>query len=440
MLIAQGRGMPCAQCLEVDQWQDQRRVVPRVKFVAELVTVAFKLVLETASFRVCDYLLVPRPILAAKREHLLQVAPEFCAPNHVATAYGPDLPFHAILQCLGLGYYLQALDETGNGFAICPLVTLVAKRLERGYGPVELPQVSFPLSLGLGSYSSGCGESFCIREEQLPLTQPTVQPSSCVEHCDRLPSHESQLCRRHPICGRRQRKRRLAKQLRQRFRQPLNGVPSNPLLPRAAIAVAESPLQLLRQGLVRVDCSPRPAPSSLSARESTAAARVWRMSASQLAAGVRSSPELRLLTICAGLEEQVDHVASLLRSLLCHCVVFDEREEPLEAAIYCHPLHKGRLRLALAFHSKACQSFGLILARAQGVNELLRATTPRRRSFSVRGTGNCSNRITDTILAASTNRACSPALAKSMSHSELRTSTKMLPQLRSPCWCMRRGL
>eukprot|EP00964_Phaeocystis_antarctica_P084490 scaffold53217_cov71-Phaeocystis_antarctica.AAC.6 len=26
-----------------------------------------------------------------------------------------------------------------------------------------------------------------------------------------------------------------------------------------------------------------------------------------------------------------------------------------------------------------------------------------------------------------------------MSHSELRTSTRMLPQLRSPCWCMRRG-
>eukprot|EP00964_Phaeocystis_antarctica_P039987 scaffold22842_cov65-Phaeocystis_antarctica.AAC.6 len=49
-------------------------------------------------------------------------------------------------------------------------------------------------------------------------------------------------------------------------------------------------------------------------------------------------PELRLHTVCAGIEEQINHVASFFRSLLCHCVVFDEREKPLVAAICCQPL------------------------------------------------------------------------------------------------------
>eukprot|EP00964_Phaeocystis_antarctica_P076987 scaffold47693_cov67-Phaeocystis_antarctica.AAC.1 len=64
MLRAQRRGMPCAQCLKAGKGQDQRRVVPRVKSDAELVAVlAFKLVLSTATSRVCDSLFEPRPVL-----------------------------------------------------------------------------------------------------------------------------------------------------------------------------------------------------------------------------------------------------------------------------------------------------------------------------------------------------------------------------------------
>eukprot|EP00964_Phaeocystis_antarctica_P076989 scaffold47693_cov67-Phaeocystis_antarctica.AAC.3 len=57
----------------------------------------------------------------------------------------------------------------------------------------------------------------------------------------------------------------------------------------------------------------------------------WRLALAHL-------PELRLLIICAGLDEQINHTACLFRSLLCHCVVFDEREEPLADVICCQPL------------------------------------------------------------------------------------------------------
>eukprot|EP00964_Phaeocystis_antarctica_P038515 scaffold22030_cov66-Phaeocystis_antarctica.AAC.6 len=186
----------------------------------------------------------------------------------------------------------------------------------------------------------------CIREEQSPLSQPAVQPSSRAEHCNRLPSRESQVRRQHLICGRWQRQRRLAQQLCQRLCQPLNSVPSDPLLPRAAIAVAKGAQRSLEQWKEKLDwvqvrfdgfaiallasaalsdelCRHFQHASAQLQRELGVGRPVcWRLALAHL-------PELRLLPICARLEEQVNHVASLFCSLLCHCVVLDEREEPL---------------------------------------------------------------------------------------------------------------
>eukprot|EP00964_Phaeocystis_antarctica_P001033 scaffold591_cov65-Phaeocystis_antarctica.AAC.5 len=174
-----------------------------------------------------------------------------------------------------------------------------------------------------------------------------------------------------------ERQRRLAQQLRQRFRQPLSGVPSDPLLPRAAIAIAKGAQRSLEQwkeklGGVQVLVNGVALLASAAIHDELR--RHFQHARAQLQRELGVGRPLRLLPICAGLEEHVDHVASLFRSLLCHCVVFDEQEEPPEAAICCHPLHK--CRLGLAFRSKARQSFGLVLARAQGINKFLRAATP----------------------------------------------------------------
>eukprot|EP00964_Phaeocystis_antarctica_P074217 scaffold45582_cov70-Phaeocystis_antarctica.AAC.1 len=184
---------------------------------------------------------------------------------------------------------------------------------------------------------------------------------------------------------------RLAKQLRQSYCQPLSSVPSDPFLPRAAIAVAKGAQRSLEQWNEKLDgvqvffhgfavalLASTALSDELRRHFQHASAQLqrelgvswpvyWRLAFAHL-------PELRLRTVCTGLEEQVDHVASLLRSLLCHCVVVDEQEKPLVHIICCHPLHKGRL--GIARRSKARQSCGLVLARTQGVNKLPRATTP----------------------------------------------------------------
>eukprot|EP00964_Phaeocystis_antarctica_P118564 scaffold82349_cov62-Phaeocystis_antarctica.AAC.2 len=181
-----------------------------------------------------------------------------------------------------------SLDEAGRGFAAYSLITLVAQYFERGHGLQEGLKCwnsrQEVLSSCLKYHTHGCRtwrlprqhglvdlvkrerELFvrdevlrrwlfvCTCEEQSPLPQPTVQSSSRVDDCNRLPSHESQLLlRQYLICGHWQRQGRLAQQRCQRLCQLLNSVPSHLFLPRAAIAVAKSAQRALEQWKEEMD-------------------------------------------------------------------------------------------------------------------------------------------------------------------------------------------
>eukprot|EP00964_Phaeocystis_antarctica_P104362 scaffold69491_cov72-Phaeocystis_antarctica.AAC.2 len=227
-----------------------------------------------------------------------------------------------------------------------------------------------------------------------PPTTELVTPLADRIRTDAQPLEVCVCTHEHPISGRGKRQRRLAKHLGQRFRQPPSGVPSDPLLPRAAITVAKGAQRSLEQWKEKLDgvqvrfhgfaialFAPAALSDELRRHLQHASAQLqrelgvgrpgcWRLAFSHL-------PELIMVPICAGLDEQVNHVARLLCSLLCHCVVIYEREEPLKAlvaAICCHLLHK--CRLGITRRSKRRQSFGLLLAGAQGVSKLLRAATP----------------------------------------------------------------